>query len=696
VSAREERVRQAVAVQPAGAPSPASALAGALAGAWERFRETVLGRVQVLEEAVVALLEGRLDEETRRRAEREAHKLAGSVGTFGFAEGSRIARYLEQALAGHAPLEQADALRLSERVVALRRELERDPSAPAAAPPLAPAPGEARPPLLLVVDDDPELAERLVMEAAGRGLRARTADTVADARAAVAAEAPDAVILDLLPDGAAEDSLALLGELSARTPPVPTLVLTARRGFTDRVEVARLGGLGFLQKPLPAAQVLDAVQAVLRRGRELDASILAVDDDPAVLTAVTSLLAERGVRVHTLSDPRRFWDALESAVPDAVLLDVDMPHVGGVEVCRAMRNDPRWSATPVVVLTARTDAETVQRVFAAGADDYVAKPIVGPELIARLTNRLERVRLHRTLADTDALTGAANRRRSEELMEHFLRLAERQGQPFSMGIVDLDHFKRVNDHHGHGTGDEVLRRLARLLQKAFRTEDVVARWGGEEFVVGMYGMEKDDGVQRLAAALERTREEAFFGPDGTGFHVTFSGGVSQFPPDGAELQALYLAADAALYQAKAAGRDRVLPAGWTPDHPEAAEVLDVLLVEDDDALARLLLHALETRGYRCRWVQDGATAAGLLTGSRPAVRARVVLLDVDLPGMDGHAVLRALARDRVLERTRVIVVTVRSGEQEVVRTLEEGAFDHVAKPFSVPVLLQRIRRAMRS
>jgi DNA-binding response OmpR family regulator len=123
--------------------------------------------------------------------------------------------------------------------------------------------------------------------------------------------------------------------------------------------------------------------------------------------------------------------------------------------------------------------------------------------------------------------------------------------------------------------------------------------------------------------------------------------------------------------------------------------VDVLVVEDDDAIARLLQHALETRGYRHEWVNSGSGAVELLTGPNPPLRARVVLLDVDLPGMDGLGVLRRLAQEKLLARTRVIMLTVRTHEAEVVRALEMGAYDHVPKPFSIPVLLQRIRRALR-
>jgi diguanylate cyclase (GGDEF)-like protein len=555
----------------------------------------------------------------------------------------------------------------------------------------AAAPVEGEGPTLLIVDEDRDTADRLAMEASARGMRTVVAHGAPDALAAMSRARPDAALLDISVAGGME----LLRALSDRFPPVPAVVFTRSDAFTDRVEVARLGGRGFLRKPLAPARAIDALEPLLRPDARGQAAVLAVDDDPTVLEAVRFVLEPHGIRVDTLDQTERFWEALEASAPDVVLLDVDMPAVNGLELCRVLRNDPRWKSVPIIFLTSRTDPTTVQEVFAAGADDFVGKPFVGPELGARIQNRLERVRMQRALAETDALTGVLNRRGSEEVLERFLRLAAGQGDPLAVGIVDLDCFKGVNDRCGHAVGDEVLARVARVLQKRFRSQDVVARWGGEEFVVGMYGMDRSDGVQRLAEALEVLREEQFTGPDGETFSVTFSAGVSEFAADGRDLQSLYRAADGAMYAAKAAGRDRVLPAGWTPAHGEGPRTVDVLVVEDDPAIARLLQHALETRGLRHEWVSSGERAAALLTSPTPELRARVVLLDVDLPGLDGLGVLRLMARERMLERTRVIMLTVRTHEAEVVRALEMGAFDHVSKPFSVPVLLQRIRRALK-
>jgi diguanylate cyclase (GGDEF)-like protein/PAS domain S-box-containing protein len=163
------------------------------------------------------------------------------------------------------------------------------------------------------------------------------------------------------------------------------------------------------------------------------------------------------------------------------------------------------------------------------------------------------------LSETDPLTGLANRSRAVHVLEKFALLAVRNQRPLALAVLDLDNFKSVNDQHGHLVGDEVLRQLGDLLKASFRGEDVVGRWGGEEFLVGMYGSTKADAVKRISAVLATLRDRDF-GSDSAGvFHVTFSGGVAEFPLDAADVTALFELADRALYAAKAAGRDAVLP-----------------------------------------------------------------------------------------------------------------------------------------
>jgi len=523
-----------------------------VAKVWERVKEKFIGRVATIEQAIALLPQRSLDEQLRSSAEQEAHKLAGSLGMYGFALGSRLARQIENLLQAGVLVTPKRSRQLSELVAALQRELQRSP---VQTPELL---SIDESPWLLIVEPDRSLSEGLVVEAASRGMRGEIAtDPVAIEERLKGRSRPDAVLLDFSAE-TAQAGVKLLTELNAFTPPVPALILTDRDSLLDRVTVARLGGRGFLHKFLPPAQVLDAVTQMLQRCRTTAARILAVDDDPQVLQALHALLEPWGIKLSTVNNPLQFWDTLEAVAPDLLILDVEMPQISGIELCQVARNDPRWSSLPILFLTAHADAATMQRVFAAGADDYVSKPIVGPELVSRILNRLERSRLLQNLAQTDALTKVANRRQSTQELSQLLRLAQLHDRPLCFAILDLDHLKQINDRYGHAVGDEVLSRLGEQLRRTFQSEDVVGRWGGAEFVVGMYGMTASDGVRRSIEVLINLHQQEFTTPDREQLSVTFSAGVVQYPQDGCDLQALYRAAGIVLQQAKLAGGDRVV------------------------------------------------------------------------------------------------------------------------------------------
>ncbi len=684
----DELARQVARTLDLPAPNHASdvesGIQRAVADVQRRFLPAILARVETLEQAGVALLERRLSLEKRDEAEREAHKLAGLLGTLGYGAGSRFAREIERLLQSGLDLSETQALRFSELTVALRLDVENTPVAAG-----APQASEKRP-TLLVVDRDEELAERVEVEAAAQNLCVQAVKTLAGAREAVAAHLPEVILLDLAVSGQEHEGMSLLEELSERTLPVPVIVLTSKDGFTDRVEVARRGGLGFLARASSAGQIVEAVTQLISRLHAGDVRILAVDDDPQVLAILRALLEPREVCLETVNDPLRFWDALQSFAPDLLVLDVDMPHLSGVELCRVVRNDARWAEIPVIFLTGHDDAETVHRVFTAGADDFVAKPIVGPELLTRVFNRLERLRLRRRLLEIDLVTGVWNRGKGSQMMAGFLDLARRHGQPFCLGVIHVMGLKEINVKHGRGAGDAVLERVSHALSDGLRSEDVLARWSGEELAVGMYGLTRYDGVQRLTQLLEAARRESAVG-DG---HAVLNAGVAQYGEDGSDLDSLSRVAESALMQAQAAGEGKVAHAGWVDDAAGSVRRVDVVLVMRDEAQASLLLHTLQSRGYRSRWLQDGKIACKLLAGPKPQLRSKVVLIDVDVAGLDGIALLKRLAWDGVLEDCRVLMMTSPSVANEAQLALELGAADYVTKPFNPPVVVQHIRRAL--
>jgi diguanylate cyclase (GGDEF)-like protein len=208
---------------------------------------------------------------------------------------------------------------------------------------------------------------------------------------------------------------------------------------------------------------------------------------------------------------------------DVVLLDLSLPDSEGLASLEAL--SVAAPAVPIVVLTGSSDEEMSVQAVQAGAQDYLVKGEVDERWLGRaIRYAIERKRLAeqvretteqlRRLAETDALTGVANRAKSTDVLEKLIALALRRREPFSFVGLDLDLFKQVNDQHGHAAGDAVLRRLGEVLQNSFRGEDVVARWGGEEFVIGLYGSTKSDAVVRMTDLLGRWREESFTHADG--------------------------------------------------------------------------------------------------------------------------------------------------------------------------------------
>jgi diguanylate cyclase (GGDEF)-like protein len=421
--------------------------------------------------------------------------------------------------------------------------------------------------------------------------------------------------------------------------------------------------------------------------------VLVVDDEPMVSRGLTSLLGKRGLAVTAINDPLRFWNVLDELKPNLILLDLEMPKLSGVELCRAIRNDRRWSALPVIFLTGHTDQASVQRIFTAGADDYVGKPFVPAELTVRIESRLTGVKARRTPRETDPLTGLATGGKATELIERFLRLARRKSDPYSVAVLQVDAFASLATTFGRATANNVLRSIGELLPRSFRGEDVAGWWGGADFTVGMYGSTKEHAAIKLAQICAKIAEQNFTADDGRRVHVSCSAGVAQYQIDGDTVPSLWDAAHKALQQARS-DSTRVGISGVTMTGPMTRRV-DVAVVDDDTALVSLLQHAMESRSLSVATYSDGEAAVAALTGASPEVRARLILLDVDLPALNGLEVLRRLKAGEVTRLSNVVMLTARTGERDILAALELGAADHIAKPFSVPVLMHKVRAVLK-
>jgi diguanylate cyclase (GGDEF)-like protein len=270
-----------------------------------------------------------------------------------------------------------------------------------------------------------------------------------------------------------------------------------------------------------------------------EAKVILVDDDKLTTRLVETILEPWGLQVTVFNDSQQVLDQLDVVAPDLLILDVQMPITDGIELCQLIRNNSKWSWIPIIFLTIHRDAETLQNVFAAGGDDYVSKPVVAPELVTRIFNRLERTRLMREQIETDALTGLPNRRRSGQDIKKFIELSSKSQQPFCLAVVALSQLNQINRDYGHTIGEQILRKLAQILRQELREEDIISLWNGAEFIIGMYNITRDESTELILKAITLLQQIEFTVSENLSIHAIVNTGIAQYPDDGEDIQSLY-------------------------------------------------------------------------------------------------------------------------------------------------------------
>lgn len=299
----------------------------------------------------------------------------------------------------------------------------------------------------------------------------------------------------------------------------------------------------------------------------MNGTILVADDSMVVRAVLRRQLETDGHTVVEAVNGEEAIDACREYHPDVILLDVEMPVLDGHATLTRLKADPQLKDIPVVFLTGRVDTVDVVNGLRLGAHDYLRKPFEANELMARVSAALrtkwlqDELRTRNAELDRvsriDMLTNIYNRRHLDEHLRQVISAARRHDRTVGVLIVDIDHFKEVNDEHGHLAGDVVLREVAARLQQAMRTEDALGRWGGEEFLAVLTDT-PPEGVRIMAERLRQVIAAApFILDDGSRIRVTVSVGHTNGTEDA---EVLVHRADDALYVAKAEGRNRVAAA----------------------------------------------------------------------------------------------------------------------------------------
>jgi diguanylate cyclase (GGDEF)-like protein len=551
------------------APLPPSAAPPAAAGSdgLDELRTQFVRRSQARIEMAARLL-GLLREAPEDRAQlqelmRFFHSLAGVGTSFGFPQVTALAKEGEleclAILHDKATLSPTEIENWTRLVGALAHELSQPPTTSTSSGRLGVV---TRLPEVLLVSPDVAVTGTLVPLIEQEGHAARPLSSRAEATRALGQALPDALIVDAaLDDGSGYDVIDQLRAMPGGEG-VPVLVLGPSGGFMDKVEAIHGGADGYFEKPVDWKALMRRLQHLLDANQTHAARILSVEDDPQQASYLKSILESGGYEVAVCADPKRFETALGEFRPDLVLMDILLPDISGYDLVRYLRQDERNAALPVLFLTTESQMQSRFRSAQVGGDDHLTKP---PVLLSVVASRLERARFLKNLLNRDGLTRLFTHTALIERAQALQAQKSRDGsRHFAWVMIDLDHFKSVNDRFGHPVGDRVLATLAALLRRRLRQSDTIGRYGGEEFVVLFEGLPEKEVVHLMERVLEEFREIDLEAPGKPSFRATFSAGVAMLT-EGMTLDTWKKAADDALYAAKAAGRNRITTTAMAPE-----------------------------------------------------------------------------------------------------------------------------------
>lgn len=578
---------------------------------------------------------------------RELHRVRGTAGSYGFHEASRLAAALEPLAVRWAADRDLDRGRRASIVRgfvdSLALALRPDDQA------ADPAVGQRT--RLFLVDVPEGVAPRITAEGVHRGYH-------------VEIVAPDALA------GALEgvEQAAIVAAADARFfPPAHHPVVLLQHPDTELSQQPE--NFVVLEVGTDPRVIFSAIETRAVRSPLAGVTILVIEDDEDLASLLRALGERHGMFVTSRPTAEGLTDALVAQRPSALLMDINLPGLSGLDATRALRADDRFRDLPVILMSADTSAETRGRAFAMGADDFQSKPVAPEELMRRIERTLDAQRQRKVARGEHPVTGLLLPDRAMQVFDGALGTLAARAEPASLAL--LRPTKPVTGVAGTAAWHRELRLLAGLLG----TDGVRAGFRDEIAVVLLLPMSAPDAVARLELLAEAAEADV----------VPWRAGVAELPP-GAEPSATELSrlAEEAWYTAQE--RDARVYV-WDPAASGVAP--DVIVVEDDDALADLVTFALSARGLV--WVRyaDGPAALAGLRAMRVHGRSPIVLLDVDLPGLDGFSLFERLRVERP-GVFRVVFVTVHASEADQLRAIRAGALDYLTKPVSLRVLMAKI------
>lgn len=418
--------------------------------------------------------------------------------------------------------------------------------------------------------------------------------------------------------------------------------------------------------------------------------VLVIDSDAEFAAQLKELLERQGIPVVIALDGQKGTELFYTLHPQMVLLDANLPDVDGFHLAERIAETGRSRHLPLAIMSEDGHIDNHIRAMEIGATDFLAKPLNMAYFLPYIANRLRSQEILLQGARSDELTGAGNRKKFDEVLLQMTNLAERTGKPFTLALLDLDHFKKINDKYGHPAGDEVLRSFSQLVMNAKRDSDSFFRYGGEEFALILPETKPQEAVALIERLHHMLAETGFTIIPEEPIHLTFSAGISEYR---LTQETIVNKADQALYQAKRNGRNQTMV--YESEKNDFKRKLNIVIVDDDSLVRRLV--SKQFSNWKAEefdiHIEEYPDGLALVDSDwyRPEENY-MILLDGVMPKMDGLEVLSHVRSQYPHDNIVISMLTSRTNESDIVLALKSGADDYIVKPFYAQEVLARVQR----
>ena len=493
---------------------------------------------------------------------RLVHSLTGAGATFGYERISHLARQLERYLKQRVDSRSAATTEcFAEAAVlldAVRAEtLDIKPAELTATADIDAAPLTSDQHLVYLLANEETAASDIESQLQNFGYPIETFVSGTALQEAVNARPPVMILADIVLSEGGQTGIEVVAELQRQQAvPLPVIFFSSQTDFATRLAAVRARGVAYLPKPLAIEKLVDLMDGLIAHDGCEPFRVLVVDDQADQAQHNALVLRQAGIVVEVMNDSMKVFNVLAEFSPELILMDMYMPHCSGTELAAVIRQQPDYVGVPIVFLSTEGDRALQLEAMRVGGDDFLTKPIKASELVQAISIRAGRYRTLRALMRRDSLTGLLNHAHIIESLKHEVARAVRYRTSLSFAMLDIDHFKKVNDNHGHAAGDSVIKNLSRLLQQRLRSTDIVGRYGGEEFAVVM----PETSLADATGVMDEIRclfSEIVHQAGDADFTVTFSVGIAAVPPV-TKVKALQESADQRLYRAKHGGRNQIV------------------------------------------------------------------------------------------------------------------------------------------